>query len=111
MTLGKQLAVRILNEPLVAIDAFFRQQGFEEWVVKSTPGHKTISARTNDGEAVRYSSYTSDGFRESTSSSCARLPPTRRKAEAKRLSKKGLTQTEIAERLGCSQKTVSNDLR
>jgi len=111
MTTGKQLAIQVPNEPLAAIDAFFRQQGVEEWSIKSKPDHKTILARTKDGNAVRYSVYMSKGFRESTSSSCDGLPPARRKAEAKRLSKKGLTQTEIAECLGCSQKTVSNDLR
>jgi len=111
MTSAKQLAVRVPSEPLAAIDAFFRQQGMSEWSIKSKPDQKTIIARTSEGNAVRYSVYTSNGFRESTSSSCERLPPARRKAEAKRLSKKGLTQTEIAERLGCSQKTVSNDLR
>lgn len=111
MASAKQLAVRVLNEPLAAIDAFFRQQGLDEWSIKSKPDHKTVIARARDGNAVRYSVYTSNGFCERTLSSCDRLPPARRKAEAKRLSKKGLTQTEIAERLGCSQKTVSNDLR
>jgi predicted transcriptional regulator len=36
--------------------------------------------------------------------------PIERKKQAKLLSEQGLTQTEIANRLGCSQKTVSNDL-
>lgn len=111
MSTGKQLAIQVPSEPLNEIDALFRQQGIEEWTVKSRRGLKTISGRTKGGGAVRFTIYTSNGFRERTSSSCDGLSPVRRKAEAKRMSRNGLTQTEIAERLGCSQKTVSNDLR
>jgi len=94
-----------------AIGAFFDQQGITEWSIKSKGGQRTISGRTESGGAVRFSSYTSNGFRSRTSSSCDKLSPARRKAEAKRMSKRGLTQSEIAEHLGCSQKTISNDLR
>jgi hypothetical protein len=112
MSTGKQLtAFQVPNEPLGQIDAFFRHQGLEEWTVKSTRGYKTIIGRTKDGGAVRHEVYAADGFRERISSSCDRLSPTKRRAEAKRMSKRGLTQMEIAQRLGCSQKTVSNDLR
>ena len=111
MRTGKQLAIQVPSEPLNEIDALFRQQGIEEWTVKSKGAQKTISGRTKSGRAVRLSIYTSNGFRKRTSSSCDGLSPARRKAEAKRMSKEGLTQSEIAEHLGCSQKTVSNDLR
>ena len=112
MSTGKQLVIQVPSEPLNEIDALFRQQGIEEWTVKSKRGHKTISGRTKSGGAVRLSIYTSNGFRKRTTSSCDGLSPARRKAEAKRMSKEeGLTQSEIAEHLGCSQKTVSNDLR
>lgn len=107
---GKQLVVRVPSEPLAEIEALFHEQGIIEWSIKSKRGHKTISGRTKSGGAVRYSVYASNGFHERSVSSCNGLSPARRRAEAKRLSKRGLTQTEIAERLGCSQKTVSNDL-
>lgn len=106
----RQLALRVPSEPLAEIDALFHEQGIVEWSIRSKHGHKTISGRTKSGGTVRYSVYASNGFRERSVSSCDGLAPARRRAEAKRLSKSGLTQTEIAERLGCSQKTVSNDL-
>lgn len=108
---GKQLALRVPSEPLSELDALFAQQGIEEWKITSKGGQKTISGRTKGGGAVRLSIYTSNGFRERTSSTSDGLSPARRRTEAKRLRKSGLTQSEIAERLGCSQKTISNDLR
>jgi hypothetical protein len=108
---GRQLAVQVPSEPLSQVETLLRQQGIVEWTIKSKPGRKTISGRTTNGGAVRYQFYSGNGFRERTSSSCDPLPPQKRRAEAKRMTKEGLTQTEIAERLGCSQKTVSNDLR
>jgi DNA-directed RNA polymerase specialized sigma24 family protein len=111
MATSKQLALRVPGEPLSEIDAFFRQQGLDEWTVKSKGSRKLITGRTSDGTTLRYSTYASDGYSERTSSSCAGLSRAQRQIQAKRLAKQGHTQMEIAERLGCSQKTVSNDLR
>ena len=111
MAIGKQIALQVPREPMDAIDAFFAQQGITEWTMRAKGGQRTIAGRTEDGGAIRISSYTSKGFRSRTSSSCGGLTPARRKAEAKRMKKAGLTQSEIAEHLGCSQKTISNDLR
>ena len=45
-----------------------------------------------------------------TTSRCVPLTIKQRRKEARRLSKIGLTQVDIAEKLGVSQKTISNDL-
>jgi DNA-binding CsgD family transcriptional regulator len=111
MATDKQLALRELGQPLNEIEAFFRQQGLEEWTMKSKGAHKTITGRTSDGATIRLSTYTSDGYSERTSSNCAGISRAQRRIQAQRLAKQGLTQMEIAERIGCSQKTVSNDLR
>jgi len=108
---GKQIALRIPGQALSEIDALFREQGLIEWTIKSKGGHRVISGRTCEGGAVRFSSYSSDGYSERTSSRSAGLSTIQRQKQAKRLSKQRLTQNEIAERLGCSQKTISNDLR
>ena len=108
---GRQLAVQVPSETLSQVDALLRQQGIVEWTIKSKPGLKTIYGRTTNGGAVRYQAYNGNGLRERISSSCDPLSPQKRRAEAVRMRKRGLTQTEIAERLGCSQKTISNDLK
>lgn len=111
MSTGKQIVLQVPREPMGAMEAFFDQQGITEWSINAKGGQRTISGRTESGGAVRFSSYISKGFRSRTSSSCEGLSPARRKAEAKRMKNTGLTQSEIAEHLGCSQKTISNDLR
>lgn len=110
MASTRQLALRVPNDQLASIDEIFQKQGITEWVLKSKNGEKSLTGRTKMGIAIRVNLYNNNGFKERTSSICQRLSPAQRKTEAKRLSKRGLTQTEIAERLGCSQKTISNDL-
>jgi hypothetical protein len=111
MATGKQLALRALSEPLREIEVFFQRQGLDEWTVKAKGGLRIITGRSSTGETIRFSTYTSDGYSERTTSRSFGLSRVQRQLQAKRLSKQGLTQMEIAERLGCSQKTVSDDLR
>ena len=108
----REVAILVASEPLTALDAMFQAQGFVEWSIRSKLGQKTITGRTQDGVIIRHSAYETNGYQERSMTRCdsGRLPRAKRKTEAKRLSKQGLTQSEIAERLGCSQKTVSNDL-
>lgn len=104
-------AVRVPRELLNNIDNSFRQYGLDEWKAASKNGRVSLSGKTNGGITVSFSSYSSDGYSERTVSSSDRLTPARRRKEATRMYREGLTQTQIAERLGCSQKTVSNDLQ
>ncbi len=111
MKAGKSLVpVQIPSEPLAHVEDALRGQGIVEWAIKSRPGVKIFVGRTRNGGAIRQEIRASNGFRERTASTCVRMAPNKRRIEAKRMYKRGLTQTEIAERLGCSQKTVSNDL-
>ena len=106
----KHLAV-VLRDPLDEIKDTFTQRGIVEWNIKFKGGYEQISARTKSGDVYRISSYSGNGFRERNISHCQQLTPAKRQLEAKRLSREGLTQAQIAERLGCSQRTISNDLR
>jgi hypothetical protein len=105
------LAIREIRQEIDIIDGFLAENGFDEWVIKSRHGQRTLIGKTKDGETTRLSIYRKNGFSEQTLSSCAPLTPEQRRKEAKRLRKIGHTQTEIADRLGCSQKTISVDLR
>ena len=51
------------------------------------------------------------GFRQLEHTECGPLSIDDRKNIARDLKKKGMSQTDIAKRLGVSQKTISNDLR
>lgn len=115
MTKQKQLATAAVNAPLERlkeIDHVFTAMGLVEWEASSKSGQRTIKGKTADGQTVRLSSYDDNGFSERTISSCGRLSPPERKEEVRRLYNggRGLTQMQIADRLGVSQKTISNDL-
>jgi DNA-directed RNA polymerase specialized sigma24 family protein len=112
MSVGKQvLAVREIRHEIDVIDDYLTGNGLEEWIMKSRHGQRTLIGKTKLGETVRLSTYRSNGFSEQIFSRCSPLSPEQRRQEAKRLRKIGFTQTEIADRLGCSQKTISGDLR
>ena len=110
MASSKQLALKVPNDLFDIIDDDFKSQGLLEWTMKSAEGEKCLTGRTINGVSVRIARYDNNGFSEKTASICRRLSPAKRKIEAKRLHKKGLTQNAISERLGCSQKTISNDI-
>lgn len=72
-----------------------------------------IRAQDDQGATVTLTSYVNDrtGYREGGFTALPqKLTPTERREEVQRLAKAGLTQQAIAERLGVSQKTVSNDI-
>ena len=110
MAKGRQVALRVPNDQLEAINADFRRQGLVEWTLRSRNGERSLVGRTKAGITLRVTQYDQNGFRERTASTCERLTAAKRKVEAKRLRRHGLTQAAIAERLGWSQKTISNDL-
>ena len=64
-------------------------------------------------ETIVYSTeqVSNGGYRQKNMSVCEPLAPEERKRVAAKLRSEGYTQTEIAKRLGVSQKTISNDLR
>lgn len=99
--------LRKLNE----VSSVLEEQGIVQWKATVKNGSTTFVGKTEDGTTVRYTNYTTNGFSEKTISKCEQLQISNRQAEAKRLSRLKHTQAEIAERLGVSQKTISNDLR
>ncbi|USL57880.1 hypothetical protein IAQ00_19965 [Pantoea ananatis] len=82
-----------------------------DYKVVHEPGRTTLTAKTTDGQNVRVSRYDgNNGLREASMSVFQPDSIAERRIEARRLKDKGHTQMEIAEILGVSQKTISNDL-
>lgn len=111
MTDKSQLVVRVPRDLLDEIRSTFERQGVAECKIHFKDRLEVISAKGRNGETIRVSTYRDGGFRERTVSHCERLTPTQRRKEARRMYRDGLTQIQIAERLGCSQKTISNDVK
>ena len=93
------------------VSEFLQELGITEWTAKVKNGSTTFVGKADDGTITRFSNYSGNGFTERTVSKCVPLTPSERQEEARRLSRQKLTQIDIAERLGVSQKTISNDLR
>lgn len=106
----KALSIMPVRQELNEIDQFLARQGFDNWTLKSRRGQRTLVGKLKSGETIRIADYSGNGFSERTVSMCAPLSASERKKEAKRLRGVGHTQAEIADRLGCSQKTISLDL-
>lgn len=86
--------------------------GVEECSILIQKGKKHFKGRTKDGKAINVILRDGgSGFQEQTLSVCAVLSLNDRRIEAKRLKKEGMSQAAIGERLGVSQKTISNDLK
>ena len=82
-----------------------------DYTITQKPGHTTITATTTDGQYVRVEKYNcNNGFSEGSMSVFVPGSIEERRDEARRLRDTGLSQTAIADRLGVSQKTISNDL-
>ncbi|CAH6337728.1 MULTISPECIES: helix-turn-helix domain-containing protein [Enterobacterales] len=82
-----------------------------DYTITQKPGHTTITATTTDGQHVRVEKYNgNNGFSEGSMSVFVPGSIEERRDEARRLRDTGLSQTAIADRLGVSQKTISNDL-
>lgn len=81
-------------------------------------GKRTVEGYNQNGEKVVIQTTIingnpnqNNGFRSQTMTVCDQLSIPERRETARRLkSKEKLSQTEIARRLGVSQKTISNDL-
>lgn len=79
-------------------------------------GKRIVEGYNQNGEKVviettiMNSSEQSYGFRSQTMTVCDQLSIPERREVAQRLAQEGLPQTEIAKRLGVSQKTISTDL-
>jgi DNA-binding NarL/FixJ family response regulator len=105
-------AVAIQRDVLLEIKEQFRAAGFDRWSIKSTDAVMTFTGQAATGDTIRSSLVFSDGFQEQTiSRTDGVLTTAKRRAAARKLRKLGLTQAQIADRLGCSQRTISNDLR
>jgi hypothetical protein len=105
------IIVRVPRDQLDELRETFTGQGFTKFSISYGDGEEVVVARTKDGQTFRASRYDGVGFSERTISRSRRMSSKHRRKEAKRLSRAGLTQTRIAQRLGFSQRTISNDLR
>lgn len=85
--------------------------GLTDFNISCTGGEFTITGTNSEGNHLRVSEYQSNGFSERTVSAAQPTSQENRRSEARRLRGTGLSQTEIAKRLGVSQKTISNDLK
>lgn len=93
------------------VPALVQQLGLVNFNVKCNNGELVVSGTSANGKKYRVSSYDNNGYTEGTMSSFNPGQPADRKKEAVRLRNTGLSQQEIANRLGVSQKTISNDLK
>ena len=107
-------AVTITADDLSSIGTWSRKLGLAKGRLTFDPNGVVLTGKAFDDSTVRFASYANKrtGFTEQVVSTADPLvSPAMRAREAKRMHKEGLTQHQIAERLGCSQKTISNDLR
>lgn len=79
-------------------------------LVKRSDGTITMDLLGASGSKVSISESVS-GHSDTTTLSLEKLPPQSRREQAEALRTRGLTQAAIANELGVSQKTISNDLR
>ncbi|HEI2929593.1 TPA: helix-turn-helix domain-containing protein [Escherichia coli] len=104
-----------LNTPsscdVSAIPSIIQQFGLINFNISCNNGELTIMGADQNGTHIRVNSYQGNGFTEGTMSTFQPRGKEARRLEAIRLRKSGLTQQEIANRLGVSQKTISNDLK
>jgi len=85
--------------------------GLVNFNVSCEDGSLTVTGKNTEGKHFRVNGYQGNGFTEGTMSTFESSSRDARQFEAIRLRNAGFTQQEIADRLGVSQKTISNDLR
>ncbi len=102
--------LRVLAPHMAAIEETLARAGVVEYRITSKNGLRKLKTKSFDGATVMYAHYVGNGFEEQTTSRCVALTVKQRRTEARRLRKMGLTQVDIADKLGVSQKTISNDL-
>ena len=88
----------------------FQKLGLVSGSIKKTPRGVTISGVNEENKAITAHFANSSGYVEQRLTAFHGTPADRRSA-AKELRRTGLSQTAIAERLGVSQKTISDDLK
>lgn len=97
---------------LAELDDVLETIGVEECNILIQKGKKHFKGRTGDGKAINVILRDfGSGFQEQTLSVCPVLSVEDRKIEAMRQKRVGMSQAAIGERLGVSQKTISNDLK
>lgn len=94
-----------------ALPGIIQNFGLINFNVSCNHGELTVTGTDQTGNRVRVNSYQGNGFTEGTMSTFQPGSKEARRLEVVRLRGNGLTQQEIANRLGVSQKTVSNDLK
>lgn len=79
--------------------------------VERTPNRIKVTGQTPENEVVNFSRQQYGNYNSTTTSTYQPTTPQERREVVKELRKQGFTQEQIANSVGVSQKTVSNDLR
>ena len=111
MVARNEMVVRIPRDLLDDLRDKLARQGVQDCTIRISGDLDTIRATTEGGEVIRVSTYRGVGYQERTVSRCLPLAAAQRRKQARRMYGEGLTQEQIGDSLGCSQKTICNDVR
>ncbi len=100
------------NKPAIIerAEEVFSDLNIKSGSIKKTLGGITVHGIDNNNQSVTIHGADFSGYREQRITSFQGSPDDRKQV-AKQLRRDGLSQTAIADRLGVSQKTISNDLK
>lgn len=110
--MAKPTVKREKNQPAIIerADQVFNDLGIISGSIRKTPTSITVHGTNHNNEAVTVHGANFHGYQEQRLTSFDGSTEDRKLA-AKQLRRQGLSQAAIADRLGVSQKTISNDLR
>lgn len=107
----KRIEAATLDEVADHCSELFDNLNMSSGKVIRTPGKIRITGRTAQNDVINFSKQESGNYQSKTTSSYRPSTSQERQKTAKQLRKAGLTQEQIANELGVSQKTISNDLK
>jgi DNA-binding NarL/FixJ family response regulator len=84
----------------------------KQYEFKETKDGYTIKADSSDGkQRIIETNSQKNGYQRTSKEHIQKQTPDKRREVVKMLKQEGLSQTKIAEKTLCSQKTISNDLK
>lgn len=100
------------NNPIVGeINHFFDSLNLQTGTIAKTPTGVVITGQNSSNQQVGLRGQSIGNFSSMTVSTFNPTTPQERRDVSKELYKQGMTQQQIANTLGVSQKTISNDLK
>lgn len=102
---------KAIKQTLAQLESVVDDMGLSEATLTFKNGKRSLKGKTAEGRTMNVSVRDNgSGYKEQVISVCEVLPIQKRREEVRSMSKEGHSQTVIAEKLGVSQKTISNDL-